>query len=516
MVSFDIDIVKQRFASRKRELEWEADPVLWAQDRCGDYLWSIQAQVLRSVRDNKRTLVASCHASGKTFLASRAIGWWVDVHPKSPELTRVITTAPTWNQVKNVMWAYVEGVKKSADIDGRINGKCEWTFPGYKFPTAIGRKPSDYDDSTFQGFHALYTLIVIDEAGGVDENIFTSVEANATDKNARILAVCNPDNPNSYAAKIWREQEKLPEKDRQWNLIRISAFDTPNFTGENVPQRLKDGLLQKQWVEDAKRRWGEEDPRYQAKVLAQFPDVGEDGLFNLGRVLLSQSMYEFETRKPDEPCILGVDVAMSLNGDFSVVASNTGGKIEILLREKGLDAHALSRKIGEICQERNVREIRVDVVGVGRGVEAVLHNYIPQGIDVVWVLGNAKAPNPLKWYNMRAMMYDTLSQGINRGEFYIPPDEAGGEKTEGLYNQFQGVRYEYRDNRLLIESKESMRKRAAKKRGTKSPDLVDAIAYATLNLSEVEDSSERHMTVDEVVEEFDAGFDIYEMSFAIA
>ena len=141
-------------------------------------------------------------------------------------------------------------------------------MPGFKAPTAFGRKPADYDESTFQGIHSTYVLAIIDEAGGVPETIFTSIEAITTNKHARILAIANPDDPTSYMAKVWREQEKLPSEERDWNLITISAFDSPNFTGEEVPEKARDNLLQKSWVEDAEKRWGESDPRYVAKVLA--------------------------------------------------------------------------------------------------------------------------------------------------------------------------------------------------------------------------------------------------------
>ena len=281
----DFRAVADQFGTRSHERAMREDPVLWAQDRLGDHLWSKQREVLHSLQTNKRTLVASCHASGKTFLASRAIGWWLDAHPHDPTETRVITTAPSWNQVKNVMWSYVEDLQGKANMPGRITGKAEWTFPGFKTATAFGRKPADYDESTFQGFHSTYVLAVVDEAGGVAENIFTSVETITTNKHARILAIANPDDPNSYMAKIWRDESKLPPSERKWNLITISAFDTPNFTGEEVPEKAQDNLLQKEWVDDAERRWGKDDPRYVSKVLARFPDIGDDGLFNLGRVL---------------------------------------------------------------------------------------------------------------------------------------------------------------------------------------------------------------------------------------
>lgn len=504
----DFSLVAKEYQQRQdRKLQLE-DPVYWVQQRLGDFVWSKQAEVLRSVRDNRRTLVASCHASGKTWLASRAIGWWIDAHPKQPSETRVITTAPSWSQVANIMWAYVADVKDAAGLPGKITAKAEWTFPGFKAPTAYGRKPADYDDSTFQGIHSTYVLAVIDEAGGVDENIFTSVETITTNKHARILAIANPDNPNSYMAKVWREQEALPEKERDWNLITISAFDTPNFTGEEVPEKLQDNLLQRSWVEDAEKRWGTEDPRYSAKVLAKFPAIGEDGLFNLGRVLESMNGYENFDVDEGAKITIGVDVGLSVSGDYSVIVANQGGKITILEKVKGYDGNALARKIGEWVTtfgKERIDSVRVDAIGVGRGVQVVLNNYVPEDIPVYWIIGNAASPDNLKWYNFRAAMYDTVSNMINDGTLSVPPEEFDGEKTADLLDEFRAIKYEYRGSRLLIESKEAMKKRTKKNGGLsrRSPDVLDAICYASLPKSLIEPAVEDDpiVTTDRIMEE---------------
>ena len=237
MPVIDFNAVAAQFQEGARAERLARDPVAWVEERLGEHVWSKQREALASVINNKRTMVASCHGSGKTWLASRLIGWWLDTKDTAPTETRIITTAPSWNQVANVMWGYVDEVRQKAGMPGNITAKASWTFPGYKTPTAFGRKPSDYDESTFQGIHATNVLVVVDEAGGVPESIFTSVEAITTNANARILAIANPDDPGSYMAKVWREESKKAPEDRRWNLITISAFDTPNFTGEDVPER---------------------------------------------------------------------------------------------------------------------------------------------------------------------------------------------------------------------------------------------------------------------------------------
>jgi len=49
------------------------------------------------------------------------------------------------------------------------------------------------------------------------------------------------------------------------------------------------------------------------------------------------------------------------------------------------------------------------------------------------------------------------------------------ERTRGLYDEFRTIKYEYRGTALLIESKDSL-----KRRGESSPDTIDAICYASM------------------------------------
>jgi hypothetical protein len=58
----------------------------------------------------------------------------------------------------------------------------------------------------------------------------------------------------------------------------VSAFDTPAYTGEEVPKELLPLLVSPEWVEERKVRWGVTSPIYQSKVLGEFPDISDDTL----------------------------------------------------------------------------------------------------------------------------------------------------------------------------------------------------------------------------------------------
>jgi hypothetical protein len=80
-------------------------------------------------------------------------------------------------------------------MSGRITLDAKW-YIGQEL-VGYGRKPADYDHPAFQGIHARYVLVIIDEAGGVPKSIFDAVDALATNIDARVVAVGNPDDPAS-------------------------------------------------------------------------------------------------------------------------------------------------------------------------------------------------------------------------------------------------------------------------------------------------------------------------------
>lgn len=70
MQDFELSVASG-VAGHMRQIEqravWADDPVKWAKDVLGVHLWSKQAEIARSVVENKKTVVASCHGTGKAL-----------------------------------------------------------------------------------------------------------------------------------------------------------------------------------------------------------------------------------------------------------------------------------------------------------------------------------------------------------------------------------------------------------------------------------------------------------------
>jgi hypothetical protein len=97
---------------------YRADPVGFVTEGIREYAWSKQVEILESLRDNKRTAVPACHAPGKSHIAARAIAWWVAVHP--PDSVRVVTTANTFRQVRNILWPHIRRVVAANNLPGEV------------------------------------------------------------------------------------------------------------------------------------------------------------------------------------------------------------------------------------------------------------------------------------------------------------------------------------------------------------------------------------------------------------
>jgi uncharacterized protein YgbK (DUF1537 family) len=106
-----------RLDLNRRRKTWTRDPVSWVQDRLGEHVWSKQREVMTALQAHRRVAVRSCHGVGKSHIASRAAAWWLDAHP--PGQAFVVTTAPTFPQVRAILWRYIRQAHRAGNLPTR-------------------------------------------------------------------------------------------------------------------------------------------------------------------------------------------------------------------------------------------------------------------------------------------------------------------------------------------------------------------------------------------------------------
>jgi hypothetical protein len=121
---------------------------------------------------------------------------------------------------------------------------------------------STNEPEAFAGIHARRVLLIVDEASGVDEKIYEAGEGFLTGTGARVLLIGNPTKPSGQFYRAFTSERA------DWNTLHISAPQSPNFTGEAalMDPDVASRIVTQAWVEDKKRRWGEESTLYQVRV----------------------------------------------------------------------------------------------------------------------------------------------------------------------------------------------------------------------------------------------------------
>lgn len=454
--------LKDRMEATAKNEEYMTNPTLWAKEIMGVHLWSKQQEIANALVANKKVGVSSCHGSGKSFLTAVLIMWWVCTRQNMDSIAMV--TAPTYAQLHNIIFESLRKGHAKYGLPGTINQNDEWKSSAGTM-LAFGRKPNDKNAHAFQGIHRNGGVLVgIDEAVGVADTIFTGAEAVTTGNLDKILAIFNPDDVSSYIGQRWLA------KDPSWHFITISAFDTPNFTGEWIPDDARNGLVSVPWVEEKKLSWGEESPVYKSKVLGQFSLESSNSMFSPADLLKGHTT-EIEPSPESRPR-LGVDVAR-YGEDSSTVYLYHDGHVRKVGEWYKTDLVTTAEKVHDLAVEHGCDEVRVDGIGIGAGVVDMLARMSDEQYIVVSMSGSASSPNLDKWANVRAYWYDNVREKLSYRRLDTDIDD------KKLSDELSSIQYHFKNNRgsLQLEKKDEIRTRIGK-----SPDYADAFVYASADL----------------------------------
>lgn len=470
-------------------------PVEWVTTKLGEHLTEGQQAVARSIVGNRYTAVPASHDVGKSFDAARLALWWIDTHPPGEAL--VVTTAPTYAQVRTILWQEIGVGHSKGQLAGRITEGAEWKLQVGRGPSRVvglGRKPADYSPAAFSGLHRRYVLVIIDEAGGVPRSIYDAIDTLVTNEEARVLAIGNPDDPSSHFAEVCKPGSG-------WNVVHLDGLRSPNFTRDAVakypalrsymiregippndeptPETVRPLLLSPQWVAERIARWGVDSPMFQSKVRGRFPRVAKDTLIDPHWVTLAQVR-----ELPPQPTIarFGVDVAR-FGEDKSIVLLRLGGWCRVIHEiAKGPTTELSGWIIRDGVARSTPPVAMVDDVGIGGGVTDELRD---AGYPVMPMLANARATRMMKdgklpmfvdarsewWWYCREALQGPSGDGSD-GWLDLDPDD------DELAHQLTVIRYRLnRRGQIQVETKDEM-----KGRGLASPDRGDALVMALQDL----------------------------------
>lgn len=453
-------------AGRRKRAEPPKTAVQWAADH-GIHWWSAQREIAASVEQHKRTAVRAGHGVGKSYTAAGLAAWWTDTHHGG----LVVSSAPSSHQVHGILWEEIRGLHGSLKLPGRVLQNDTWMVGGKQ--AGFGRKPpdtakgSDFDPSVFQGYHRTGgVLVILDEAGGLPEWLWTAAETITTTDNSRIIAIGNPDNAGSHFAKVCAPGYK------GWQQHKISVFDSPAFTGEPVPPQVLAALVTKAWAAERLDDWGTDNPFYISKVLAEFPSDHPQQVVPLA-ALMACRLAEPRSAAELVPVELGVDVGGG--GDLTVVRERRGMRAGRRWAERTPEPEQAAALLKRALVESRATSVKIDAIGVGWGVAGDARRIIRTELDwdcsVHAVKVSEAASDPARFKNLRSELW-WMARELSQQQAW---DLSAAEKADTVCGELVIPRWKPDPaGRVQVEPKDDIRART----GGKSPDDADALLLA--------------------------------------
>jgi hypothetical protein len=457
-VSLARQVLIQRLRRNQRASGYDLyheDPVGFITDILDENPWTIQAQIANAVRDYPQVAVPSCFGSGKDWIAARIIAWWVSTGGIA------VSTADTYRQVRDILWRELRKAHHRGGLPGVIPAvESRWEIAGSD-AFAIGIKPEDYNPEGFQGIHGRRVLVVMDEANGIGSDLWEAAKGLVVNEQSRILAIGNPHEPQGAFHEACRS--------KTWHVIHISVFDTPNFTGEPVPEKAQAELVSPFWLEQRRAEGLKGTPWWQAKVLGQFPDTASNAVIPLAWVEQARARAHL----PDAREWAGLDVAR-FGSDDSALLEGAGNGPETVSIVHGQDTMQVAGLGMRYLQSRR-GTLAVDVIGVGGGVVDRIKEQGPPGQLLAVNVGEAPDRDGDLLVNLRAQLWwDARRQLDPTSDDPLSLARLNEQDYARLRAELTSPTYRMTSSgKVQIEGKEEM-----KARGLPSPDLADAFCLA--------------------------------------
>lgn len=432
---------------------WRTLPEVFLKSFFGIKVWSKQQEVLNALRDNKRVAVKSGNTVGKSCIAAGALLWYLSLNTDSI----VITTAPTWMQVEDVLWREIAGMwsrrNNTIPLTGTIT-KTKLEIGDNWYAEGI----STNEPERFLGRHSKRgkLMVIIDEAYGVPPEIWESISRLHPDK---ILAIGNPDSTEGQFYQCFLSPI--------WEKITISCQECVVWQNENgrIP-----GLVNQEWIDERREEWGVKSPLYQSSVLGEFPSEGTDALISIKWV--DEARKRKNTEEEDALRIVAADVATKHGGAQTVIVYRVGHTIKEIQAKYQIPTTATAGIVKRYYQDKQADSVVVDSDGVGEGVSDILAE---QRIGVYEFHGGyaSKPIDKLRFRNLRTQFYWIVAKKFEKGLYDL--SELPQKEFEQLKSQLCSVKVRPPDSqgRMQIETKEDMLARQVK-----SPDMADAMVYS--------------------------------------
>lgn len=423
------------------------DPVAFAREVIGiePDEWQIELLDAIAAPKERRISVRSGHGVGKSTGVAMAAIWHVLMRYPS----KTVVTAPTSAQLFDACFAEMKSVAKR--LKPPFNNLLEIKSDRIELKSAPEstfiscRTSRSEQPEALAGVHSENVLLIADEASGIPEAVFEAASGSMSGASATTVLTGNPTRNTGF---FYDTHTRLKD---DWYTMHVSCVDSPRVAED--------------FVEDMKRRYGDDSPAYHVRVLGNFPPSEEDTV--IGVALIEHAMANTIKVHEDTQSVWGLDVARQ-GGDSSVLCKRQGPVIHPLTVWRNLDlmqlTGAVKAEYDAVPPSKRPSEIIVDSNGFGAGV---LDRLRELGVPARGLNVSERAMAKDTYLNLRAELWFKCKAWLEGMDVSLPHDDA-------LYAELAAPRYMFTSSgKMQVESKESM-----KRRGVRSPDRADAVCLA--------------------------------------
>lgn len=366
---------------------------------------------------------------------------------------QVTIVGPSEPQIKGGVWRQIQQLhtkmhhlfKDAYDVSAtRVSRKRDPSNCFGEYRLASGDRPDN-----LRGVHAYSNYFIVDEASGLDDEVYTGAILNClSDPDGKIALISNPSRASGF---FWRTHCD-PEIMDEWTQIHGTLYDSPNYNPATFDQL-------------AKNFGGPLSRDFRVMVSGEFPLSDIDGL--ISREHISSAIENYSVVEPAQnvPVVWGLDPA-GAGKDASVLCIRHDNKILKFEEWKGLDPTQLSYKVRDLY-EKTPKPMRpaivsVDATGLGHGVASNLKDF---GLPVYSaIFAGTPTRNPERYNNVRSMLWWEMREWIHSENVGIPNDPL-------LIADLATPTYDDTSGKIKLEEKKAIKKRLGR-----SPDFGDALA----------------------------------------
>lgn len=421
-----------------------------------------QSDVLNDLAKYSKVSVRSGQGVGKTALEAGAILWFITCRPYA----KVIATAPTMQQLYDVLWAEVAKWLN----DSLIKDLLKWTktkvyMQGDSerwFATArTATKPEN-----MQGFHEDHMLIVVDEASGVADAIMEAILGTLSGFDNKLL-MCG--NPNKIEGVFYDSHNSDRDK---YKTHKVSSYDSERTNKENIEMLID--------------KYGEDSDVVRVRIYGEFPKAALDSFISLETVELA-TMTRISDAQVNNSRVahIGVDVAR-FGDDSTIIFQRIAAKSLPYAKHTKQDTmkttgHVIRMAKKLMIDYPNIKKviIKVDDTGVGGGVtdrlkELVKDDNLP--FEIMPINNGESSKDDFYdnlgaqvWGHLRELLEENMTNHLNGKAPVIELPNKNQLIKELSTRKFAMTS----SGKIRLESKKDM-----KKRNVGSPDIADACTLA--------------------------------------